>query len=416
MKQNSPFWEQSYFTVSLVLSALLVYFYVVVAYTSEWPFLDDYVTTLEFLNRYYASDTFVGKLQAILAQWSEHRIGFGKSITLLYQKLFGRVSFVVLSVLSNLSLVVFYIVLMLQVRKDVRKYLYAPLALILFQLQYYIAQQWLVTSSSFFYMLLFSVLSLHFFRREKWQWAIVFGAIAIYCNANGFLVLLGEGLVLMSQKRWKHSAIFISVLALCMWGYFIGYVPHENDKLKTFYFVYNPWPTILYTLVFIGAPFNLISGMGALAGLAASLFFLWLTYKRYYERNSVVYLILFALFSTAVLAALGRSFWGVEQALESRYKIFSAVLWVCSCIALVEEYAADHLKRYYPIVLGASICFCIGSYFISWQYMVRFRERKQEQFVDIYEDKPLTVMTEAPGILRESIKEGYYVSPVEENK
>jgi len=141
LNEKPSFWTNNYFVFGTISVILLAHFYVVVVYTSNWPYVDDYVTTLEFLNRYYDSNSSLGKLNAILAQWSEHRIGFGKSVTLLYQKLAGNVSFVGLSILSNLSLVVFYILLMMQVKPDLRKYLFLPIALLFFQLQYYIAQQ-----------------------------------------------------------------------------------------------------------------------------------------------------------------------------------------------------------------------------------------------------------------------------------
>jgi len=290
-------------------------------------------------------------------------------------------------------------------------YLYVPVAFVLFQLQYYIAQQWLVTSSSFFYMLLFSILSLHFFRRGVVQWSLLFGAIAIFCNANGFLILLGEVVLLMLGKEWRKAALFLGVLALCMFLYSIGYVPHENDKLLTFYYFKNPWPTILYALIFIGAPLNLVNGVAAWAGAGAFAYFIWLTYRKYYERNPVLYLLTFMLLSTAILAALGRSFWGVQQALESRYKIYSAVLWVCVFCSWVEEDTTMKVKTWYPWITAACFCFCLGSYATSWKYMVRFRERKEVQFADIYADKPIKVMSDGREILMLSIEKGYYKVP-----
>ena len=408
---HNSFLENRYFIWTAVGAILAVYFFTVIVYTSEFPFVDDYVTTLEFLNRYYEANTGWGKIQAILAQWSEHRIGVGKSITLLYQKAFGPVSFVVLSVLSNFSLVAFYAILLLQVKKEARLYLILPLALLFFQLQYYIAQQWLVTSSSFFYMLLFSILSLHFFRKNQMLYALLLGAIAIFCNANGFLILLGEAVLLFLHKDLKRGSLFLAILGACMGVYFIGYVPHENDKLLTFYYLKNPWPTIHYTWMFVGAPLNLFSEAATVMGALACGYFGWLTYKRYYERNPVVYLLLFTLLATAVLAALGRSFWSVQQALESRYKIFSTIIWLCVLISLVEEYVPRAIRVWYPLLLTGCICFCVGSYLTSWKFMVRFRERKEAQFTDIYTDKPIKVMSDAREILLLSIQKNYYKAP-----
>jgi hypothetical protein len=404
--------ENKWVTVSFVILPMLAQLLVVAFYTTNYPFLDDYVTTLDFLNRYYEANSFGGKLEAILAQWSEHRIGFGKAMTLLYQKVFGSVNFVALSLLANASLVLFYWLLMKEVDKKLRKYVYVPSALLLFQLQYYIAQHWLVSSSSFFYVLLFAILSLHFFRRGKWYWAAFFGFVAIYCNANGILVLLGEALCLVLQSRFKRAIAFVVVLLVGLWGYLIGYVPHENDKLSTFYYLEYPWPTIDYFLVFLGAPFNIVNGMGRVMGVLGVVLFCYLTYRKYYVQNPSVYILLFLILGTSALAALGRSFWGVEQALESRYKIFSAVFWICSLIAWVEGDKSQLLKKVYPLALLFCFCFCIGAYYTSWEYMLRFKARKQAQFEDIYQYKPIVAMTDAREILRKSISNGFYNAPL----
>ena len=386
---------------------VLAYFFVLYVYAQNIPYWDDYVVTLQFFNNFFGSNAFSGKTSALLAQWSEHRIVIGRILSLIQFYPFGILNFKILHLLANTSVILIFILLLKDTDKSLRKWLILPIVLLLFQLQYYVATFWFVSSSSMFFVLLFALASFYFFKQEEYAFCALFGVLALFSNGNGFLVLLLEILFLFCSKKFKPALVFVSLFVILMAIYFHGYIPHENDRLSTLYFLKAPLPTGLYFLSFLGGCFNLFSlapvfGLGFLVSLA------WLSIKKHYLKNPSIYLMVLFIVGSAFLAAIGRSFWGVDQALESRYKIFSIIGWICLLIAAFEYLPISRRRQVSPFLLGFCLMFNVGSYYKSWPFMMNFQEAQKDDYKEVIAGTPRENLNEAHSILMMSREKGYY--------
>ena len=393
---------------AVAILVVTIYFSVILYYSLNIPYWDDYVVTLRFFYEFFESQSFLGKVEALLAQWSEHRIVLGRILAIFQYYFQGVLNFRVLHFTANLSLILLYLGILKSTAANLRKWLVLPVALFLFQLQYYVASFWFVSSSSMFFVLLFALLSFYFFKKGKYLFCILYSLLAIFSNGNGFLVLLFEIVFLLRIRNYKMAFVFVSIFILSMLLYFKGYLPHENDRMATLYFIKQPIQTAEYFLIFIGGCLNVFNGAAVLIGLLSICGVGFITFKKYYFQNSTIYLMIMFVLGSALLAAIGRSFWGIDQALESRYKIFSVVFWVCLLISFLEIHKVDFNSRIFSFLFIIALIFNIGSYYKSWPFMLRFLESQKNDYQEVISGIPRKNLNEAHEILLESKSKGYF--------
>ncbi len=386
---------------------ILFYFLIIGFYSQNFPFWDDYVVTLQFFNDFYEAKTFAGKIDALLAQWYEHRIVMGRLLALCQFYISGILKFKVLHVVANLALFFLFLGILKSTKKEIRNWIFLPVALLLFQLQYYVASFWFVSSSSMFFVLAFAFFALYFLEHEKYALCVIFSIISLFSNGNGFLVFIIEIVFLLSFRKWKLSVVFLAIFLVLILVYFHDYTRHENDRMSTLYFLREPIRTIDYFLSFLGGCFN-VFGLAPLVGLAGIGAFIWLTFNKFYNQNQTLYCMMWFVVGSALLADIGRSFWGVEQALESRYKIFSIVFWICLLLSFFELQKEDIRKQLFPWLLLSSFIFNIGSYYKSWPFMLRFLEAQRKDYLEVNSEIIRNNLNEASGIAVKSRARGYY--------
>ncbi|MCH8157610.1 MAG: hypothetical protein IID18_07670, partial [Nitrospinae bacterium] len=88
-------------------------------------------------------------------------------------------------------------------------------------------------------------------------------------------------------------------------------------------------------------------------GVAVFAYFIFLTWKKYYLKNPVIYFFMVFLVLSALAASLFRSDLGADQVLTYRYKIYSAVFWILAYLSFLEFSASKNLLT--PKLLAAFI-------------------------------------------------------------
>lgn len=167
--------------------------------------------------------------------------------------------------------------------------------------------------------------------------AVLSGIVSSFSFANGLLtwpiglvqILISYRLKNYTEKRlfritgWAWGLIGVLVCLL----YFIGYnkVGHHPSL---FYFLRHPMSSFSYLVVSIGSPLAVekytATGLGSLLLFLYFYMIIFFVMKKYRNEIAIPYfvttfsLVLFSILS-AILLTLGRSGFGVEQALSSRY-------------------------------------------------------------------------------------------------
>lgn len=223
---------------------------------------DDFELVLHFLTKYQEENGgFLKKLSLITDQFVEHRLFYTRFVVLLQYWLSGNVSFYLVILIGNLSLVGIFIVCWRQLRfLNYPAYFLLPISLLLFQPCYsYDGVLWPAATLAYNSVSLFAVLTIHWVSTQRalhFKLAIISAAFCTYTFGNGFLILGIVAFLLAFQKRWKELLFWGAFTAIIFLFYFSGYetLSGRNKPLHNltqhFEFI------VINLLVFLGGALN----------------------------------------------------------------------------------------------------------------------------------------------------------------
>jgi hypothetical protein len=432
----------------------VVFYAILFRQALDIPMVDDYDALLGFLNQMAGLRGVSSKTSYFLAaQHNEYKLFFEHGIVWLEFAIFGHIHLRFLCALGNgfvLLLAILLWKMFLPNHKDfaTRLAFFVPVSWLLFQLQYIGTLNWAMTSLQGLSVLFFSLGAIYLLvRGTRWAFcgALTFLVLAIASSGNGFLVVPVGILVLVLGRRHASLVTWIFVSAGCVAAYSYHYnimssrSPIHHSVLSAFMGL-QP----LFVITFIGNapafPVNqIIFGFEVilcfLLGIVLCVFFFYLVRTGYFRKNPLVsYCILFLLLTAVGVAGI-RSDFGVEQSLQSRYGIYSALLLIFAWFAIVEEFLQNKTVsiRYNGILLAAiisTVLFSLGMDVAGWRYAV---ERNHDLVLGMSEyEHPVTpestagpilsrpdqgarwdvVDQQARAILIQSIKLGIYRPPI----
>ncbi|GAB2556568.1 hypothetical protein GCM10027190_03220 [Spirosoma areae] len=146
--------------------------------------------------------TLSGKIYQLFKQHNEHRIVYDRIVTTLDYWLFGKLNYVHLMFVGNLSLAGLVAVFAAVLRQARRPLIYAaPVALLIFNLSHWENMFWGMAALQNFSVVLWVVAAIYFLSYTK-QWGLAFVAavLATLTSGNG-LVVWPIGFVLLALRR-----------------------------------------------------------------------------------------------------------------------------------------------------------------------------------------------------------------------
>jgi hypothetical protein len=340
------------------------------------PVLDDYDALLDFLNQLVSTHGFAAKVSCFLGtQHNEYKLFFGNGIAWLQLALFGHIDFAVLSVIGDGFILLLAVLLWKMFlpgckNSGLRLTLFIPVTWLLFQLQYWDTLDWPMAGLQNIPILIFSLAAIYFLVKETrtaFLGAVVLFVFAVCASGNGLILFPVGLLILLLKRRYWRIAIWIVVAAGCIAAYAYRYnvmvsqTRAHHSVLSTFHPL-SP----AYVLAFIGSAAGIpVPLLSILLGALLSGFFFAMARRGYIRRNLLVSCCVLFLFLTAFGVAGLRSDFGLAQALNSRYTIYSALFLIFAWFAIVGEFLegreAPLLRN--SLFLGAvtvSILFSLG--------------------------------------------------------
>lgn len=211
--------------------------------------------------------------------------------------------------------------------------------------------------------------------------ALTGSVIATYSFANGMLIWIVIFLILLLLKPSKASLpvvwliIFLIMLTLYLFNY---EKPGYHSGLTSL--MDNPLNFITFILCYIGSPFGRWLGLWAsfffgILGTSAFIFLFVCLFKSNRENfekslpwaGIIIYVLL-----TAIMTGIGRSGFGAEQALFSRYTTFSLLFWIALYAILLQNHL---LLRRYKIIISArlsSLIFTLLTALFTFSYLASY--------------------------------------------
>lgn len=359
-----------YTGIAVVVGLVCLFYFQFFHYTANIPVNDDYKAILDFLNKYHRLGSFSEKLSLIFSQSNEHRIVYDRIWTIICFKIYGAVNFNFLSFIGNLSYLAIFWVLSIPFRKWGYFYL-IPVAVLVFNFALYENMTFSMATLSNNTGLLFILLSIYFSLKTNnfSYFSILFYLMAVFTVGSGLFLTVLLPVIFVYNKQMKMLWIFLAVAAVALYFYFIDYqTPPQSPSIKDT-LLYFKFKSLLFFFSFLGSIFSfylIFTGdqndsliLSAIMGVLSVLFYLYLIKKKYYKDNLLVFALLTFVIVAAALTSVSRTQMGLEMAISSRYRLYSAIMFI-GCY----YYLVNHVKLKDNLKYALIICFS-GVYFVN---------------------------------------------------
>jgi len=354
---------------------------------SNIPFYDDYYAFLDFLNQLTPIHGVAARLSYFLAsQHNEYKLFLLHGLAWVQFALFGHFDFRIDSATGNGFILLLALLLwktFLPNQKDLaaRLTLFIPISWLLFQFQNWENLNWAASGLQHLAVLPFALGAIYLLLRGG-RIAFIIATIslilAIGSDGNGLLMVPIGATILGTARHYRRVAAWLLVSAACIAAYAYGYTVRPPQVGLAIPVIAHPHLLApLYAIAFIGsaASFPFLAGSFLLGSLLIALF-IWGARCGYIRRNPFVsWCVLFLLLTAAGVAAL-RSRYGVEQAVVSRYTIYSALLLIFAWFIIAEEFLQHRPASLFKndILLCAillSIPYSLAMDFLGWLQLER---------------------------------------------
>jgi len=316
---------------------------------SNIPFYDDYYAYLDFLNRLSALNNFSGRaLYLIAAQHNEYKLFLLHALAWLQLDIFGCLDLRIQSAIGNGFVLLLGIVLwkmFLPNKEDlaVRLTWFIPVSWLLFQLQYWENLNWAASGLQHLAVVPFSLGAIYLLLRGgrvAFCIAMLSLILAVGSDGNGLLMVPIGAVILALGRQYARVVCWLLVSTGCIAAYAYGYAVRSTQAGASFPAVPNSHALApAYALAFIGsaASFPFKAGSFVLGALLC-IFSFWMARRGFIRKNPLVSWCVLFLLTTAIGVSAIRSHFGVDQAVVSRYTIYSALLLIFAWFAIVEEF------------------------------------------------------------------------------
>ncbi len=358
------------FIASLVLIGQ--YFYLWNHYAINIPKWDDHPLKL-FVLDFEKADGLGAKILELFKQHNEHRIAFTRLVTWIDYTLFDEINFRHLMFFGNLGLLLIAWLLTRFFRQTIAPFWYAlPVITYWFSLAFWENAFWGMAAVQNIWVVAWALLCFWVLRRNdrNWGWALPISFIAFFTSGNGILTLPVGLVILVLQKRWKLSVIW-TVFSLLLVAYYFLVLDYQKPPHS---FVLSNIKGIVRGMMLMagslteGLPFSfnrfettLLNGwLTVFVSVCLLLYIVRNFFEKHFELTHYDYFYvggtLFALLSIG-LVAYSRAGSGTEVMLNSRYKLYSAML-----ISLNIAYLTSMVNQKFRDALTAT--FLVGSLFL----------------------------------------------------
>ncbi|GHB63313.1 hypothetical protein [Persicitalea jodogahamensis] len=240
------------------LLPVVLFIFVVVRYSVNVPWFDDFDPFPDFLRKWILSEGFSEKIKLLFQPNNEHRMVFGKGIAVAYYAVTGELNFTFLHIAG----MVFTLGTLLLIWKAFRwaklpPYFFLPVPFLLFQLQYHLIFLWAICSLQHQPVVFFVCLSMFLLAKNRLGLAILAALCANFAMSNGIFVWVGGAGVLLFQTRYRGLVVWLLSGAVAVALYFSGMSSLNNESSLGFFFQ-NPHLTFLGFFAFLGGLFDLV--------------------------------------------------------------------------------------------------------------------------------------------------------------
>jgi hypothetical protein len=446
------------FSQILILAPICAWVALILAYSVNVPWFDDFDPFLDFIDKWTNTSHFFQKIGLLFQPNNEHRMFFGKFLNLIYFKITGQVNITAVHyTAAAFTLGTCY--LLWKVFKELKlpPLYFAPVPLLLFQLQYHLIFLWAICGMQHQTVVFFVCLTCYLLAKNRFGWALAAALCSNFAMSNGIFVWVSGLAILLLCSDWKRVLIWSVSAVVAVALYFYGMSPQGNEDSFTF-FMQNPELSLVGFLGNLGGIFDFTPDkpieqrlilpvfMGALAvgwiafwliGLLAHWFkqtfrsnttassaFTRITVALQKEPTTTYFLVgvlTFLLINAAVIGFLRPRF-GLFVVVVSNYKLYPALFFALTYLTLLVTFK-EHIRL--ATLTRVSTRIAIVIYAISFiHYFPMLVERRKYLLVNAHNQENhafgLGFMPRSPAshyidqLMKRLVSKGYYAYPTQE--
>ncbi|GGM77907.1 hypothetical protein GCM10010967_06960 [Dyadobacter beijingensis] len=235
---------------------VVVWVIVILYYSVNLPWYDDFDPFPDFLHKWITSDALSDRIKLLFQPNNEHRMVVGKLATLTYYWVTGHLNFTFLHIGAALftlgTLAVFWRAFR---RSNLSGWYFLPVPFLLFQLQYHLIFLWAICGWQHEPVVFFVVLTMFLLSGNRFAGALLAGVCATYAMSSGIFVWPAGVAVLLLRSQYKQLAAWILVGAVAVGLYFYGMSAQGNESSFAFFAQY-PHLSVLGFFAFLGGLFD----------------------------------------------------------------------------------------------------------------------------------------------------------------
>lgn len=429
--------------IALSIIPILLFFYIFFTYSSNIPFQDDYDALLEPVTKFKNLSSFSWKefINIIWTQDDERRIVLDRVIAILIYTIYGTLDLRIQMFIGLLSIIgLLYFFYSIIKESQLPSILFLSCALLLFHIQYYEAIYWGMIPLQHIIIYFFAIAAFYNLFAPtpvRMTLAALLGVLSICSDVSGTFVLPVGIALLILQKQWKYTLIWIAVIGSMILLYYHNLeVPAYRPKLSDNFA--HPKLIIYNFLAFSGISADtntLVNHTNRVTLILFAGMILWgiIFYQIFLLiRNSFfsqdVYVLprweitlwggIFHIGITILAFAIGRAMDGPEAVLISRYKHIGFIWLILISILVFTQLKPIHTALFSKIWLGLSLGIFGFSYF---EYVAPLDYYFKERNTDMYgwqrnrslPSSPIYVSLKGPvdTITEQAIDAGIYQPP-----
>ncbi len=393
-----------------LLAPPIVYAGLVLRHAYNLPFVDDYAVILGFLSGLRDSSGWSQSFDLFWQQHNEHRILLTRLAVLLQSWLTGSVDFRTLIFVGNAG---WFCTAFLWCRAARHRLGFPwaavlPIPALLFAPVHYESMLWAMASLQTYWGVFLSLACLWALAAQSYRGALGLFPAALLTSGGGAVLYPIGNLLLLLRRQWRALAWFGVLSSIVIGVYFVGYqrvANHPDPALAA----RLPLRMAGYFIAFLGS-ISSSPGLARLIGVLVGAGLLAVLLAR----SADVFLRLTAGFIllTGLTAAVSRSGFGADQALSSRYSVFSLLALVCiyaAGAAGMTSAPRPGWRRYWiPLWCAGSVLVWAGT---TWSFEYRnvcrrFEANVLTQFNLV--EKSYPSYAHITGFLRAANRQGFY--------
>jgi hypothetical protein len=332
------------------LIPIIIYFLCWYIYSENIPITDDFPAIFLTIFSYLNGDNLIYNL---FKQHNEHLIVYDRLVTLFYFWAFKNINLKYLSLIGNLSLLpMLYIFWKTLKSKGIYKFAIIPIAFWLFNLANYENMIFAMASLQNNTIVLFVLYSFFWASKPKinlnsFIHISIGSLISIYTSGSGVFASIFIVFILIFKDN-KNKYLYLTILLEVVFIITFFYI-HQSSDIHILELLLNSKTNLIaFILTFFGNVFTFLPSpnyfnliylqaiLPLIIGVFITLYFFYLTYKKYYIQNSFIFSTLAFFLFLACLTALTRIHMDFHYATSVRYRIMGIIVFCCIIISLFQ--------------------------------------------------------------------------------